>query len=516
MLHVLAQQPLFIRVDAAPDMGIGHLVRCMSLARAWCHSGGRAVFISSLDGSHSLKSRILNAGFELFGISTPHPDAGDAIVTGNILRDAMGVSSAPCWLVVDGYHFDQAYHLAMKSMGIHLLLIDDLASLPEYNADIIVNQNSYAEKGLYGDKGGPISLVGVRYILLGSNFIKLAEGPLFHEKAGNLLITLGGGDVTDSVKCILSALFMIARPGLHVKIVLGPLVNGFDRISKDVSRLSCHVELIRDVRDMAPVIEWADMAISAGGTTCYELAFMGKPFIVVITAKNQERVAESFGKAGAAVNMGWLSRLKIEDLADAIHNLLLDTELRRRLCKAGSAMVDGKGAERVTDCMISFDPIIRRAVTRDMEDLYRWANDPSVRSFSFYPDKIKWEEHEKWFNARLADPDCILYVATTKAGDGIGQIRFDIVGDGGAVISISIDAALRGLGLGKRLLIQACRGFFSEYDVKYVDAFVRSENVPSLRAFAGAGFRKLSDGLQNGFSAVTMRLERGPAQWAER
>ena len=42
---------------------------------------------------------------------------------------------------------------------------------------------------------------------------------------------------------------------------------------------------------MPELMAWADVGVSAGGLTSWELAFMGLPGIVIVTAANQTGVA---------------------------------------------------------------------------------------------------------------------------------------------------------------------------------------------------------------------------------
>src|SRR5688572_503987 len=64
------------------------------------------------------------------------------------------------------------------------------------------------------------------------------------------------------------------------------------------------------------------------------------------------------------------------------------------------------------------EPLIRlrRARTSDNALVWQWANDPTVREASFSSAPIRWEDHVKWFDDRLADEASAIYIATARGG----------------------------------------------------------------------------------------------------
>lgn len=129
---------------------------------------------------------------------------------------------------------------------------------------------------------------------------------------------------------------------------------------------------------------------------------------------------------------------------------------------------------------------LRPARPEDVRLLFEWANDPSVRAVAYRPDPIPWEDHERWFAARLASDATRLYVAETD-GEPVGQIRFEAA-HGVAVLSVSLAARARGRGVGTRLIRAGTDRLFADTTVREVQAYVRDDNPASARAFEKAGF----------------------------
>lgn len=120
---------------------------------------------------------------------------------------------------------------------------------------------------------------------------------------------------------------------------------------------------------------------------------------------------------------------------------------------------------------------LREVTAADVDLLYKWANDPVVRASAYSTGDIDYDTHVKWFNRKLNDPNCSIYILT----DGethFGQVRGDIDGEK-TEIDYSIDANYRGQGLAKQMLL-----FFEEKattNVLYAE--VKKENVASQNVF---------------------------------
>jgi spore coat polysaccharide biosynthesis predicted glycosyltransferase SpsG len=107
------------------------------------------------------------------------------------------------------------------------------------------------------------------------------------------------------------------------------------------------VRLLHNVADMPALMAWADLAIAAGGSTNYELAFMGLPTITVILAENQRSIAEGLADAGIVRNLGDASTVSDEELGEAIQQLAGDRRAREAMSSRGHQLVDGLGTKRV-------------------------------------------------------------------------------------------------------------------------------------------------------------------------
>ena len=150
---------------------------------------------------------------------------------------------------------------------------------------------------------------------------------------------------------------------------------------------------------------------------------------------------------------------------------------------------------------------LRKTVESDCEVFWEWANDPDTRASSFHGKEISWEDHVKWFRAKLADPKAIVYTATNKAGLPLGQLRYQMEGKR-AVLSINLGGRFRGCGWGQKILAVGVERLFEDSEVKFIDAYVKPANMASLKLFERAGFLRLPPELVEGQEGIHFVLER--------
>lgn len=492
-----------IRADAGARIGTGHVMRCLALAQAWRSAGGRAVFIMAADAP-VIESRLQSEGFMVEHISAEPGGAEDARKT----CDIAGLNGADI-IVVDGYHFNSEYQALIKASGKCLLFVDDYGHADRYFADLVLNQNIYADEGLYWAREPYTRL------LLGSPFVLLRRefwpwrgwGRTVLPKACRVLITLGGSDPDNVTLKVIESLHSLVAEGLEAVAVVGGSNCHCDEIRLACESSPIHLRLVQNASNMPELMAWADVAISSAGTTSWELAFMGLPSLSIVLADNQVRVAEKLSEAGVSTNLGWHDRLSAEALGDALAALLCDPLRRSSMAVAGRQMVDGLGPLRVVSSILEMLIPLRAACRDDCGLIFRWANDPDCRAASFSTGLIPWEEHVRWFEGKLADPDCTLFIALDQKSSPMGQVRFEVKGKV-AVISVSIDPCIRGQGMGSLMVLRAAEEIFKRRPISLVNAFIKPENQRSIRAFEKAGFTLAGQEVVKGCQALRYIKER--------
>lgn len=130
---------------------------------------------------------------------------------------------------------------------------------------------------------------------------------------------------------------------------------------------------------------------------------------------------------------------------------------------------------------------LRKATEGDMDLLYKWVNDPSVRANSFSTEIIDYEKHQKWFENLLENDSSIQYIYIYDE-EMIGQIRVKIK-DEIAELGYSIRMDKRHMGHGKNILRLLTEQIKKDCPgIKKLIGNVKAENIASQKALLGAGF----------------------------
>lgn len=346
---------LIVRADASPQMGTGHVLRSLALAAAWQAAGGRAVFVTYCPAP-SLCQKITAAGIQLVTLDRLQYQPEPVISTLREVIEAVGGdTSARPWIALDGYHFPAVCQKAIRRMGCRLLVIDDMAQHPLYHADLLLNQNLGAEQYTYRCDSKARLLLGTQHVLLRPEFQTWQawqrEVP---PVAKRLLVTLGGADPQNTTSLVIEALKTVNVSGLKARVVVGAANAHAAEIQRRAAGLGDWIELLASVPDMPAQMAWADMAVAAAGLTCWELAYMQLPALLLVIADNQEQLAAQASEAGMARSMGWARRQTPQTIAAAVAGLCMDRSTRLLQSRVGRRLVDGTGAQRVVAAMQAF------------------------------------------------------------------------------------------------------------------------------------------------------------------
>lgn len=468
---------IVIRADASVKNGTGHIMRCLALAHALKHNGNDACFAVSKCPDALLK-QIKGDSFSVLRIKSKAGSLKDAQELAKFAK-----KNKSFWIITDGYHFSDKYQDAIKDAGLHLLFIDDYGHCRKYSADMILNQNLYAGTHFYPSTGTFTRLLlGTQYSLLRPEFLHYRhwkrEVP---EQASRLLITLGGSDPDNTTLKILKALKNLK---FEVKAVIGGANPHLKSIEKEISK-SPNLQILKNISDMPRLMEWADIAFTSGGSTCWETCFMGLPNMIIYCADNQKPIAMSLDSAGAAMNLGHNRDLTGKALVSVLRKLAKDRAGRTEMSEKGRRLVDGRGAERVV-CEMGA-PSLRKAEKDDCRFVWELSNSKDVRFFSFSSNPIPWNKHNEWFSKMLTDENSRFYIAENPEGVKAGQVRFRINGKD-ATITTSLVSEFRGKGYGRMLISQGSDSLFRVTDVDTIHSYIKPENTASVKSFVKAGY----------------------------
>jgi UDP-2,4-diacetamido-2,4,6-trideoxy-beta-L-altropyranose hydrolase len=330
---------LLIRADASAAIGTGHVMRCLALAQAWQDAGGSAVFAMA-QSTESIRARLASESCEIVDVAGA---ADDLRQTVSLARERN------CeWVVVDGYQLDGDYQYALKAAGQKVLFLDDYGHSQHYAADLVLNQNVSASPTLYSNRRPETRLLlGPRYATLRREFRpwSIWERKLL-PSCHRLLVMMGGSDQANVTATVIEGLRRAAIAELDVTVLVGGSNPHFSELHALAASSGLKIQLLRDASNVGEIMAAADIAISAAGSTCWELCLLGLPSLLIDVADNQSEVAKALHQRGCAVHIGDHA-VSAEIVSKKLKWLAENHELRQSLARRSRELVDGKGATRV-------------------------------------------------------------------------------------------------------------------------------------------------------------------------
>ncbi len=329
---------ILIRADANEKIGTGHIMRCLSLARTFAEKHEEVVFITADHNGDDLISefRIICLDTEWYDMDS---EIGKMI---SIIRD-----TCPIALLVDSYFVTQRYFESLS--GITKVAYIDDVNKACWDVRFLINYNIYGKILNYSayKKKATKLLLGMQYAPLRAEF-KNRPSHFIRGEIKDILVSAGGADPEGVVEQLIREICPMWN-ATNFHFVIGALNSRIDEIKKlENGNIILHI----NEQHMSDLMENCDVAISAAGTTLYELCSIGVPTITYVLADNQLLAATQFHKDGIMINAGdcredngFMVRIqkKLETLSYGT---------RKNMSQKMQSLVDGRGTERIVNAII--------------------------------------------------------------------------------------------------------------------------------------------------------------------
>jgi len=317
-----------LRADAGPEIGIGHVMRCLTLAETLAARGFDCALATAEAGLASLPAGRLG-GIDILPAAA-EPTGADL-------------------LVVDHYGLGAAYERAARQWAQAVLVIDDMADRA-HDCDLLLDTSIGRTERDYAALTPEDCefLLGPAYALLRPSYRAARQRrlPRARRPARRLLVTLGGTDPKGLTLTVLDGILR-ATVDLNVDVVLPALAPGYAAVrEKSAAMGATHHD---SVDDLSELMAAADLCVGAGGTTAWERACLCLPTLLVETAANQRNNIAHLTRTGAATV---IEPVTAETVAAAIEDVATDETRLQAMSAAAAALCDGAGADRVADAVL--------------------------------------------------------------------------------------------------------------------------------------------------------------------
>jgi len=330
---------VLILTEGGTRFGFGHIGRCAALYQAFASRNFTPRLVINGDGSVAAFTKGLNSDVRCW-------------FEDGCLRGLLALN--PGVVVIDSYIAPEAVYRTVSEAVRAAVFLDDYERI-FYPLGFIVNPTACPEQFSYPAREGTVYLLGEGYMPLRSVFWDVPPRSV-SERVGHILLTLGGSDMKQATPLCYQAV-KAEYPSARKTVVLGhgcsPAADFFDQADGQTEFVAA-----LDAGQMKARMMEADLAVSAGGQTLYELARSGVPALAVCVADNEVANIRGLKRKGVIEDCGRIDDPGVSARLREALRKYKDKEPRQRLVAAGQSCVDGQGAFRIVDAVVN-----KRAMT---------------------------------------------------------------------------------------------------------------------------------------------------------
>jgi UDP-2,4-diacetamido-2,4,6-trideoxy-beta-L-altropyranose hydrolase len=326
---------------SGPGVGGGHIMRDLALARALQDRGAVCASIAAKDG-RELITRFAEVEMPVFERSAALASLADAAM-------AFGADA----LVLDDYGLDADDVDPLRSQLPAVVVIDDLADR-RYACDLLIDPGyGRIETDYAGRVPADCRLaLGPGYALVRADVAVMARNQtrVIQTQVAGVFVSFGLSDVDGIAARAIRTLRPLA-PAARFDVALSSDAPSLPALST-LARTDPGLHIHPDARDIAALMQPADIAVGAGGSSTWERCALGLPTLAAIVADNQRGVTDRLAQAGVLLAVDMAGPEFDRRLGEAFA-ALLEPELRTQLSGAARALCDGQGAGRAADAILS-------------------------------------------------------------------------------------------------------------------------------------------------------------------
>lgn len=342
---------VLVRADANKIIAMGHVMRCLSISDALSKEGAKVSFACASDDA---KAIIESRGYEVEVFNSDYTKMEDELDKMEALIKRLCVDL----VIVDTYSATNGYFEAINKL-VKTVYVDDYGK-DTFPVDYLINYNAYGPdipyENMYQKAAvkTPKLILGPMYAPLRQDFLKEHK----HEPSDKfeVLLSTGGADATHVAINLLKKFNEEVKSqkleNVRLNILVGPFNSDRDQIMEESLVNPGRVSLYSNITDMPGFLSKFDAAMSAAGSTTYELCSMGIPTMLFCTADNQAQIFEAFKKNGLMMTAGFTDKdlvAVIDKLVDFMGKMSASSNLCEEYSRKALQVTDAKGALRIAD-----------------------------------------------------------------------------------------------------------------------------------------------------------------------
>jgi UDP-2,4-diacetamido-2,4,6-trideoxy-beta-L-altropyranose hydrolase len=258
--------------EGGPDMGMGHIVRMVTLAG---EIGDKAELSFLTKSDMTTLKHIKEAGFIAYKLN----DDSEMLESLKELK--------PDIVVIDKLEVEENFAKTLKaSIKTRLVIFENTSAANEY-ADIVVNAvfGSQFENRRFLDKNtNTLYFYGPKYWILRKEFCEFNRTEeILSGKVTKVLLIFGGSDPSNLTSTVLNELLSLKKD-FRIDVVLGLHFEYFDALNRVLTQHPAkkeNVNIYKNIRNVAELMHKADLVITSPGLSVFEALSVMTPVIAV-------------------------------------------------------------------------------------------------------------------------------------------------------------------------------------------------------------------------------------------
>lgn len=339
---------LYFRCDAGREDGLGHLSRCLALAEASHRNDASPALFLTSDPEGKLGPMIEAQGHRVAAAPELAGGPVDLRFVGETLSRHQAEDAAAPVLVIDSRRIDAAYVEACRATAVTVCLDDEqYRDLP---CDLLVNGNVWASAEDYPAHDGRRVLAGPAFNLIRADYFTAATSRERTTERLRVLITFGGEDPQNHTAWTLETMAELLD-GHEVTVIIGPAHPDPAAVERVAQAAVPQAGLVTAPPSLLPFIAETDLAITAGGTTCYELAAARVPQAAIAVEAHQKPLIQALSDRGCLTILGSFDDLEVGPARRVLEELLASAPARARLAEAAAEVLPRSGLPAIVDAI---------------------------------------------------------------------------------------------------------------------------------------------------------------------
>lgn len=310
-------------VDGNNKIGMGHVFRSLNLAKKLSNNGHNVIFLTSEQISHKIISK-----------------TNTCIISKNFTNTRQYFEKfSPDLIILDKLK-EYKNNLLFLKLLCPILAIDyrgKFQQLIKMGINILYPKSGFNKT--------PFS--NFNYAILNKQFLKHKPKKI-KKDVKSIIVLQGGADTHCYTPKIIDSLNTVDYK-FKIHVVIGHSFNCWSKLNKSISKSRKSVTLHQNIDKMASLMKKSDIAITAGGNTLLELAFLGIPSIIICAEKFEVETARLMQKSGFGKNLGFGGDISNNQISSNLIKMINNFESRKKMNIFGPRIVDGYGASRIID-----------------------------------------------------------------------------------------------------------------------------------------------------------------------